>query len=134
MERYTEYIDKMLKPTIKNGFVNQYKTLTNAIINSMMLQGDYFIIECSAMIGITRINIKMISESAFRRFEDLIFHYWDYFHFAKEHTTQGFSIHKDYKEGKIVVRITSADQYSKIEYRIEANIAFSQKLISVKGN
>lgn len=62
MERYTEYIDKMLKPTIKNGFVNRYKTLTNAIINSMMLQGDYFIMECSAMIGITRINIKMMTE------------------------------------------------------------------------
>lgn len=134
MERYTDYIDKMLEPTIKGGFVNQYKALTNAIINSMMLQGDYFILECSAMIGITRINIKMMTESAFRRFEDLIFHYWDYFHFAKEHATQGISIHKDYKEGKIVVRITVAEEYSKIEYRIEANIEFSQKLISVKGN
>lgn len=134
MEKYTDYIDAMIKPTVKGGFVSQYKTLTNAIINSMMLQGDYFILECSAMIGITRINIKMMSESAFRRFEDLIFHYWDYFHFAKEHTTQGISIHKDYKEGKIVVRITVAEEYSKIEYRIEANIEFSQKLISVKGN
>lgn len=73
MEKYTDYIDAMIKPTIKGGFVSQYKTLTNAIINSMMLQGDYFILECSAMIGITRINIKMMSESAFRRFEDLIF-------------------------------------------------------------
>lgn len=86
------------------------------------------------MIGITRINIKMMTESAFKRFEDLIFHYWDYFHFAKEHTTQVLSVHKDYKEGKIVVRIAAGDQYSRIEYRIEANIEFSQKLINVKGN
>lgn len=134
MERYTKYIDLLLKPTTGCSFDNQYKVLINAIISSMILEGDDFLLESSALIGITTINIKMMSESAFRRFEDLIFHYWDYFHFAKEHDTQGISIHKDYKEGKIVVRITVAEEYSKIEYRIEANIEFSQKLISVKGN
>lgn len=134
MERYTKYIDLLLKPTTGCSFDNQYKVLINAIISSMISEGDDFLLESSALIGITTINIKMMSESAFRRFEDLIFHYWDYFHFAKEHATQGISIHKDYKEGKIVVRITVAEEYSKIEYRIEANIEFSQKLISVKGN
>ena len=93
-----------------------------------------FLLESSALIGITTINIKMMSESAFRNFEDLVWHYWDYFHFAKEHTTQKFSVYKDYKEGKIIVTIEVVGKYRKIKYRIESNISFSKKLIDIKGN
>lgn len=134
MERYTKYIDSLLKPMTSYGFVNQYKVLINAIISSMIQEGDYFLLESSALMGITTINIKMMSESAFRNFEDLIWHYWDYFHFAKEHTTQKFSVHKDYKEGKIIVTIEVVGERSKIKYRIESNIAYTNKLINVKGN
>lgn len=134
MERYTKYIDLLLKPMASYGFVNQYKVLINAIISSMIQEGDYFLLESSALMGITTINIKMMSESAFRNFEDLIWHYWDYFHFAKEHTTQNFSVYKDYKEGKIIVTIEVVGERSKIKYRIESNIAYSNKLINVKGN
>lgn len=134
MERYTKYIDLLLKPTTGCSFDNQYKVLINAIISSMIQEGDYFLLESSALIGITTINIKMMSESAFRNFEDLVWHYWDYFHFAKEHTTQKFSVYKDYKEGKIIVTIEVVGKRSKIKYRIESNIAYSNKLIDIKGN
>lgn len=134
MERYTKYIDPLLKPTTGCSFDNQYKVLINAIISSMIQEGDYFLLESSALIGITTINIKMMSESAFRNFEDLVWHYWDYFHFAKEHTTQKFSVYKDYKEGKIIVTIEVVGKYRKIKYRIESNISFSKKLIDIKGN
>ena len=134
MERYTKYIDSLLKPMTSYGFVNQYKVLINAIISSMIQEGDYFLLESSALMGITTINIKMMTESAFRNFEDLVWHYWDYFHFAKEHTTQNFSVHKDYKEVKIIVTIEVVGERSKIKYRIESNITYSNKLINVKGN
>lgn len=134
MERYTKYIDPLLKPTTGCSFDNQYKVLINAIISSMISEGDDFLLECSALIGITTINIKMMSESAFRNFEDLIWHYWDYFHFAKEHKTQHFSVYKDYKEGKIIVTIEVVGKCRKIKYRIESNISFSKKLIDIKGN
>lgn len=134
MERYTKYIDPLLKPTTGYSFDNQYKVLINAIISSMISEGDDFLLESSALIGITTINIKMMSESAFRNFEELIWHYWDYFHFAKKHPTQYFSVYKDYKEGKIIVTIEVVGKYRKIKYRIESNISFSKKLIDIKGN
>lgn len=134
MERYTKYIDSILKPTTSCSFDNQYKVLINAIISSMISEGDDFLLESSALIGITTIDIKMMSESAFRNFEDLIWHYWDYFHFAKEYTTQHFSVYKDYKEGKIIVTIEVVGTHRKIKYRIESNISYSKKLIDVKGN
>ena len=134
MERYTKYIDSLLKPTTGYSFDNQYKVLINAIISSMISEGDDFLLESSALIGITTINIKMMSESAFRNFEELIWHYWDYFHFAKKHPTQHFSVYKDYKEGKIIVTIEVVGKYRKIKYRIESNISFSKKLIDIKGN
>lgn len=134
MERYTRYIDPLLKPITGYSFDNQYKVLINAIISSMISEGDDFLLESSALIGITTINIKMMSESAFRNFEELIWHYWDYFHFAKEHTTQNFSVYKDYKEGKIIVTIEVVGKCRKIKYRIESNISFSKKLIDIKGN
>lgn len=134
MERYTKYIDSLLKPMTSYGFVNQYKVLINAIISSMIQEGDYFLLESSALIGITTINIKMMSESAFRNFEELIWHYWDYFHFAKKHPTQNFSVYKDYKEGKIIVTIEVVGKCRKIKYRIESNISFSKKLIDIKGD
>jgi hypothetical protein len=134
MERYTKYIDPLLKPTTSYSFDNQYKVLINAIISSMISEGDDFLLESSALIGITIINIKMMSESAFRNFEELIWNYWDYFHFAKKHPTQHFSVYKDYKEGKIIVTIEVVGKYRKIKYRIESNISFSKKLIDIKGN
>lgn len=134
MERYTKYIDLLLKPNINSSFDNQYKVLINAIISSMISEGDDFLLECSALIGITTINIKMLSESAFRNFEELIWHYWDYFHFAKKHPTQHFSVYKDYKEGKIIVTVEVVGKFRKIKYRIESNISFFKKLIDIKGN
>ncbi len=134
MERYTKYIDLLLKPTTSCSFDNQYKVLINAIISSMISEGDDFLLECSALIGITTINIKMMSESAFRNFEELIWHYWDYFHFAKEYMTHNFSVYKDYKEGKIIVTIEVVGKCRKIKYCIESNISFSKKLIDIKGN
>lgn len=62
MERYTKYIDPLLKPTIGCSFDNQYKVLINAIISSMISEGDDFLLESSALIGITTINIKIMSE------------------------------------------------------------------------
>lgn len=44
MERYTKYIDPLLKPTTGCSFDNQYKVLINAIISSMIQEGDYFFI------------------------------------------------------------------------------------------
>ena len=49
-------------------------------------------------------------------------------------TAMNFSVHKDYKEGKITVTIEVVGERSKIKYRIESNIAYSNKLINIKGN